>query len=103
MCGSRKYPYPTTEGIGNSGGWGSKAQEIPRGRGNWRRNSCPDGRKSIDSLHALVGATYQLSWDGLKLKAGKLQNDVPSVAKRLKTAVSFGTRSNLFLSRRFYM
>ena len=31
LCGSRKYPYPTTEGIGNSGGvggGGSKAQEI---------------------------------------------------------------------------
>ena len=39
MCGSRKYPYPITEGIENSkgvvggGGGVSEAQEIPEGRG----------------------------------------------------------------------
>jgi len=34
MCGSRKYPYPATEGIGNSGGVGEpKTQEISEGRG----------------------------------------------------------------------
>ena len=36
MCGSRKYPYPPTEGIGISrgvGGGGSKAQENPGGGG----------------------------------------------------------------------
>ena len=34
MCGSRKYPYPITEGIENSNGVGeSEAQEIPEGRG----------------------------------------------------------------------
>jgi len=34
MCGSRKYPYPTMEGIGNSKEvGGSKTQEIPEGRG----------------------------------------------------------------------
>jgi len=33
MCGSRKYPYPTMEGIGNSRGvGGSKAQENPEER-----------------------------------------------------------------------
>ena len=34
LCNSRKYPYPTAEGIGNSVGLrGSEAQEIPEGRG----------------------------------------------------------------------
>ena len=52
---------PTTEGIGNSRGvGGSKAQEIPEGRGGWRQNSLPDGRKSIDSLRTSEGATYPL-------------------------------------------
>ena len=58
---------PTTEGIGNSRGvGGSKAQEIPEGMGGWRRNLHPDGRKSIDSLQVLLGATYLLYWDILK-------------------------------------
>ena len=36
MCASRKYPYPTTEGNGNSeGGAGPEAQEIPEGKGAW--------------------------------------------------------------------
>ena len=52
---------PTTEGIGNSRGvGGSKAQEIPEGRGGWRQNSLPDSRKSIDSLRTSEGATYPL-------------------------------------------
>ena len=35
LCGSRKYPYPPTEGIGISRGvgGGSKAQENPEGGG----------------------------------------------------------------------
>ena len=34
---------PNTEGIGNSRGVGSMAQEIPKGRGVSRPNSIPDG------------------------------------------------------------
>ena len=30
MCGSRKYPYPTTEGIGNSRGVGGGGGQWPR-------------------------------------------------------------------------
>ena len=47
MCSSRKYPYPTTEGTGNSGGWGGQiAQEIPGGRGIKTKTKFPEGRKS---------------------------------------------------------
>jgi len=45
LCGSRKYPYPTTEGIGNSGGVGrSKAPENPEERGFKRIPYFPEGQ-----------------------------------------------------------
>jgi len=45
LCGSRKYPYPTTEGIGNSGGvGGSKAQENPEERGVDWTSYFPEGQ-----------------------------------------------------------
>ena len=49
------------------GGWGDQShRKFRRGGGGLRRNSRPDGRKSINSLHTLEGAAYQLSWDVLQ-------------------------------------
>ena len=52
LCGSRKYPYPTTEGIGNSRGvGGSMAQEIPEGRrGEWL-DKFPEGQLHVHVRH----------------------------------------------------
>ena len=33
MCGSRKYPYPTTEGMENSGGVGGGVKSPGKSRG----------------------------------------------------------------------
>ena len=43
-----------------------KAQEIPEGTGDRRRNLRPEGRKSIDSLRVSEGANNLLYWDVLK-------------------------------------
>ena len=48
------------------GGGGVKGPGNSEGEGGYRRNSRPHGRKSIDSLHTLESAAYQLLWDVLR-------------------------------------
>ena len=46
LCGSRKYPYPPTEGIGFSRGEGGvNLPNFPVGRGDQHREIFPEGSR----------------------------------------------------------